>query len=105
MLRFTSIASFQSTSQISVVTLAAHPVSRTRTHRSFLLQSKYRSDSAPAAPSNMKKYFVLILMFCATSFADQVVLTNGDRLTGVIRKYDEQKLYLKPDYSDEIAIK
>ena len=53
----------------------------------------------------MKKFFVLILLLCATGFADQVVLNNGDHLTGVIRKYDDQKLYLKPDYSEEIAIK
>jgi putative salt-induced outer membrane protein len=46
-----------------------------------------------------------LVLLCASAFADQVVLTNGDRLTGVIKKFDDQKLYLKTDYSDEIVIK
>ena len=48
---------------------------------------------------------LLLTVFTPHLFADQVVLTNGDRLTGVIKKYDDQKLYLKPDYAGEIAIK
>ncbi len=54
----------------------------------------------------MKKlFFVFALLFSVNLLADTVTLTNGDRLTGVIKKFDDQKLYLKPDYSDEIAIK
>lgn len=54
----------------------------------------------------MKKLlFVFALLFTLNLFADTVTLTNGDRLTGVIQKFDDQKLYLKPDYSDAIAIK
>jgi putative salt-induced outer membrane protein YdiY len=53
----------------------------------------------------MKKILAFLLLFCATASADQVILNNGDRLTGVIRKYDDQKLYIKTDYSGEITIK
>jgi putative salt-induced outer membrane protein YdiY len=48
--------------------------------------------------------FVLVAI-ASTAFADQLVLTNGDRLTGVVTKYDDEKLYFKPDYADAIAIK
>jgi hypothetical protein len=53
----------------------------------------------------MKKIFVFILLFCATAFGDQVVLTNGDRITGVIKKFDDQKLFLSTEYSGDITIK
>jgi len=38
-------------------------------------------------------------------FADQVVLKNGDRLTGTITKSDQKSLIVKTDYADEITIK
>jgi putative salt-induced outer membrane protein len=64
-----------------------------------------RRTRPPAQPILMKKLFVILLVVCASAFADQIVLTNGDRLTGVIKRYDDQKLYLQPDYAGEIAIK
>src|SRR3954447_23853251 len=46
-----------------------------------------------------------LLLLTAAAFADQVTLANGDRLTGVITKFDDKKIYMKTDYSDEIIIK
>jgi putative salt-induced outer membrane protein YdiY len=37
-------------------------------------------------------------------FADQVVLKNGDRLTGTITKSDQKSLILKTDYADDVTI-
>lgn len=49
----------------------------------------------------------MLVMFLSSSFAlaDQVVLVNGDRLTGTITKSDQTNLTLKTDYADEITIK
>jgi putative salt-induced outer membrane protein YdiY len=51
--------------------------------------------------------FAMLLVFFSSSFAlaDQVVLSNGDRLTGTITKSDQKSLILKTDYADEITIK
>jgi putative salt-induced outer membrane protein YdiY len=37
-------------------------------------------------------------------FADQITLTNGDRLTGTIIKSDDKELTLKTDYAGELKI-
>jgi putative salt-induced outer membrane protein len=47
----------------------------------------------------------IFLAFASLLFADQVVLTNGDRLTGNITKSDGKTIVLKTDYADEITIK
>ena len=54
----------------------------------------------------MRAYYalVLFLVFATQLFADQVVLTNGDRLTGTITKSDDTSLVLKTDYADDITI-
>jgi putative salt-induced outer membrane protein YdiY len=44
------------------------------------------------------------LTFCSTAFADQVVLKNGDRLTGTIQKSDEKSLVLKTEFAGEVTI-
>ena len=49
--------------------------------------------------------FFAALALTSMAFADQLTLTNGDRLTGVVTRYDDQKLYFKPDYADVMAIK
>ncbi len=55
------------------------------------------------------RQFCLITMvatfLCPLLFADQVVLKNGDRLTGTISKSDDKSLTLKTDYADDITIK
>lgn len=57
----------------------------------------------------MRKLFVLslILMFAIAIplFADQVVLKNGDKLTGTIAKSDGKTLVLKTDYAGDLTIK
>jgi len=39
-----------------------------------------------------------------TAFADQVILKNGDRLSGTIVKSDDKNLVLKADYAGEVTI-
>jgi putative salt-induced outer membrane protein YdiY len=55
----------------------------------------------------MKIRLLALMLFAIapTAFGDQLVLTNGDRLTGVVTKFDKGKLYFKTDYADPIAIK
>ncbi|HZP63163.1 MAG TPA: DUF481 domain-containing protein [Terriglobales bacterium] len=55
----------------------------------------------------MRKLLVLavVLLLASTfAFADQVVLSNGDRLTGTITQSDGDHLTLKTDYADQITI-
>ena len=47
--------------------------------------------------------FVLIAIPAA--FADQITLSNGDRLTGTVLKSDGKELVLKTDYAGEVKIK
>jgi hypothetical protein len=50
--------------------------------------------------------FALMVVFLSSfALADQVVLINGDRLSGTITKSDQKSLTLKTDYADEITIK
>ena len=51
------------------------------------------------------RLLTVLLLVSVFSFADQITLTNGDRLTGAIKKYDDQKLYLSTEYSGDITIK
>lgn len=48
---------------------------------------------------------VPVVIVCAVSalFADQITLTNGDRLTGTIVKSDGKELTLKTDYAGEVV--
>ena len=48
--------------------------------------------------------FLLGVLTSISAFADQVTLTNGDRLTGTIVKSDEKSLTVKTDYAGELAI-
>ncbi len=47
-------------------------------------------------------FFMLALI--GESFADQLTLSNGDRLSGTIIKSDDKELTLKTDYAGEIKI-
>jgi len=51
--------------------------------------------------------FAMLLVFFLSPcvLADQVVLANGDHLTGTITKSDQTSLTLKTDYADDITIK
>jgi len=45
-----------------------------------------------------------MLMFCPGLFADQVILSNGDRLTGTITKSDAQTLLIKTDLAGDVTV-
>jgi len=47
----------------------------------------------------------LILLLAIPALADQIVLKNGDRLTGSITKSDGKELVLKTDFAGDVTIK
>jgi putative salt-induced outer membrane protein len=47
----------------------------------------------------------LVLLLTIPAFADQVVMKNGDKLTGSITKSDGKTLVLKTDYAGDLTIK
>jgi putative salt-induced outer membrane protein len=55
----------------------------------------------------MRKKFVigLFLLLAIPALADQVVLKNGDRLTGSITKSDGKVLVIKTDYAGDVTLK
>ncbi len=55
----------------------------------------------------MRRYIAvgLIFLFAMMAFADQIVLKNGDKLTGSITKSDGKTLVLKTDYAGDLTIK
>jgi putative salt-induced outer membrane protein YdiY len=48
---------------------------------------------------------VLLIVISPFLLADQIVLKNGDRLTGTIQKSDDKSLVLKTDYAGEVTVK
>ena len=53
-----------------------------------------------------KKFVVgLLLLLAIPALADQVVLKNGDRLTGSITKSDGKELVIKTDYAGDVTVK
>jgi len=48
--------------------------------------------------------FVFVFTFPGALFADQIVLTNGDRITGQILKSDDKELVIKSEYAGEIKV-
>jgi putative salt-induced outer membrane protein YdiY len=47
----------------------------------------------------------LVLLLAIPALADQIVLRNGDRLTGSITKSDGKELVLKTDFAGDVTIK
>jgi putative salt-induced outer membrane protein len=47
----------------------------------------------------------LLLLFAVPVLADQVVLKNGDRLTGSVKKSDGKVVVIKTDYAGELTVK
>src|ERR1039458_8168182 len=45
-----------------------------------------------------------VLAFCSTLFADQVVLKNGDRLTGTITTSDDKILLIKTEFAGDVTV-
>ena len=55
----------------------------------------------------MKWYAFLaatVLLLCSAVFADQVVLKNGDRLSGTIIRSDDKSLVIKTEYAGEVTV-
>lgn len=48
--------------------------------------------------------FLLFAVGCSNLFADQVVLKNGDRLTGTIVKSDDKNLVIKTEFAGEVTV-
>ena len=48
--------------------------------------------------------FSILLISTGTSFADEVTLENGDKLTGTIVKVEGRKLVFKTDYTGPMEI-
>ena len=55
----------------------------------------------------MRRQFVvgILLLLTIPVFADQIVLKNGDRLTGSITKSDGKELVIKTDYAGDVTVK
>src|SRR5271166_2525761 len=49
--------------------------------------------------------FLLVGLVAIPALADQVVLKNGDRLTGTITKSDGKSLVIKTDYAGDVTVK
>ena len=47
---------------------------------------------------------LVAVLFCPMLFADQIVMKNGDRLTGTIVKSDAKTLVIKTDYAGEVNV-
>jgi putative salt-induced outer membrane protein len=47
---------------------------------------------------------VVSLMLACPLFADQIVLKNGDRLTGTIQKSDDKALIIKTEFAGEVTV-
>jgi putative salt-induced outer membrane protein YdiY len=45
-----------------------------------------------------------ILAFCSVLFADQVVLKNGDRISGTITKSDDKTLVIKTEFAGDVTV-
>ena len=45
-----------------------------------------------------------VFTFCSTLLADQVVLKNGDRLTGTITKSDDKTLLIKTEFAGDVTV-
>ena len=47
---------------------------------------------------------IVAVALCSAVFADQIVLKNGDRLSGTILHSDAKTLVIKTDYAGEVAV-
>src|SRR5271156_6206373 len=53
-----------------------------------------------------KKFMAgILLLLTIPALADQIVLKNGDRLTGTITKSDGKQLVIKTDYAGDVTVK
>ena len=50
-------------------------------------------------------FLFCLVSLCGTSWADQITLQNGDRLTGTIVKSDDKELVMDTDYAGRLTVK
>jgi putative salt-induced outer membrane protein len=48
--------------------------------------------------------FTFVFLFPISLFADQIVLKNGDRMTGTIEKSDAESLIMKTEFAGEVTV-
>ncbi len=48
-------------------------------------------------------FSLMLCLIASACLADQVTLKNGDRLTGSIVKYDQEKLFMKSELAGDIT--
>ena len=54
---------------------------------------------------NFLAYFApFLLFFCSSTYADVLVLKNGDRITGDIKRIWDSEVSIEPEYSDEFDV-
>ncbi len=39
-----------------------------------------------------------------SGYADQLILKNGDRITGQVKRIWDEEVFIEPDYTDEFAV-
>ena len=55
--------------------------------------------------SKLQVLALIVIFLCpAALFADQIVLKNGDRLTGTIEKSDDKTLIIKTEFAGEVTV-
>jgi small nuclear ribonucleoprotein (snRNP)-like protein len=55
--------------------------------------------------SKLKALALIFVFLCPASLlADQIVLKNGDRLTGTIEKSDDKELVIKTEFAGEVTV-
>jgi putative salt-induced outer membrane protein YdiY len=47
---------------------------------------------------------VMLLLVASTASASVIVLKNGDRITGTVKKIWDDEVYIEPEYSDEFSV-
>ena len=57
-----------------------------------------------ASAVTLQLVFTTSLLFCMTTHADVLVLKNGDRITGEIKRVWDGEISIEPEYSDEFKV-
>jgi putative salt-induced outer membrane protein YdiY len=56
-------------------------------------------------PRNLLTALIPVVLLCSSSlWADQIVMKNGDRLTGTIEKSDQKALVIKTEFAGEVTV-
>lgn len=58
----------------------------------------------PSRTNSFACFAPICLLFCASAYADVLVLKNGDRITGEISRIWDSEITIEPEYSDEFDV-